>query len=544
MKDEKVRKKIVFGMVLMLVFSTFVIVQVNVSANEYECPSCGSPIEQGIDHCPYCGHAFDWDNHILITDYLNRRVIEVEHTGSSIVWSYYSADNWWPFDSERLANGNTLIGEVNYYSQTDRGRVIEIDVSGTILWELTGLNLAMDVERLSNGNTLICETHGNRVIEVDSAKNIVWKMDSGLYYPVDAERLENGNTLIVDQYHDRIIEVEPDLDIVWETPYVGAISLVDAERLDNGNTLITSFMPGYQKVYELNPLYVEVWDEDESIYPMDAERLEDGNTLIVDGYVSNRVFKLDSAGNVVWEVIRIPLNWPSDAEALGKINQPPVAEAGADQTVEQTSYAGVDVTLDGSGSYDPDDDPLTYEWTWDGGSAAGVNPTVTFPFGTTTVTLTVCDGELTDADTVDINIVDTTPPEITLSDESIVLWPPNHKYHTIEITDFVISVTDICDSDVDVDDVIITSVSSDEPEDVKGGGDGNTLDDIVIVDEQTVDLRAERQGSGNGRVYTINFKVTDKSENTATGSFQVSVPHDKKSDAIDDGAAAGYTVYP
>ena len=64
---------------------------------------------------------------------------------------------------------------------------------------------------------------------------------------------------------------------------------------------------------------------------------------------------------------------------------------------------------------------------------------------------------------------------------------------------------------------------------------------------QTVDLRAERQGDGNGRVYTINYEVTDASGNTATGSSQVWVPHDQGNGAtaIDDGAAAGYTVnYP
>ena len=135
---------------------------------------------------------------------------------------------------------------------------------------------------------------------------------------------------------------------------------------------------------------------------------------------------------------------------------------------------------------------------------------------------------------------------MTLSGEQMVLWPPNHKYHTIEIAECcVISVTDICDAGVDIDDVVITSVSSDEPENVQGEGDGNTVDDIVIVDSQTVELRAERQGDGNGRVYTINFEVTDDSGNTKTGSCTVWVVHDQGSGdtAVDDGASAGYTVY-
>jgi hypothetical protein len=72
------------------------------------------------------------------------------------------------------------------------------------------------------------------------------------------------------------------------------------------------------------------------------------------------------------------------------------------------------VQLDGSGSSDPDGDPLTYEWTWAGGSASGVNPTVTLPMGQTTITLTVSDGDLSATDEVVITVVDSTPPQVSI----------------------------------------------------------------------------------------------------------------------------------
>jgi len=141
--------------------------------------------------------------------------------------------------------------------------------------------------------------------------------------------------------------------------------------------------------------------------------------------------------------------------------------------------------------------------------------------------------------------------------QNIILWPPTHEYHTIKITDCVTSVSDICDLDVDMDDIVIasvSSVSSDEPEDVfaeededsEDEGDGNTKDDIVIVNPQTIKLRAERQGGGNGRVYTINYQITDAFDNTATGSCKISVPHEQNGEpAVDDGPEAGYTIaYP
>lgn len=99
---------------------------------------------------------------------------------------------------------------------------------------------------------------------------------------------------------------------------------------------------------------------------------------------------------------------------INPTNLPPIADAGPDQTVERTKADGANITLDGSGSFDPDGDPITYNWTWIGGSASGVSPTVVLPMGTTTLTLTVSDAELWDADTVNINVVDTTPPEVVI----------------------------------------------------------------------------------------------------------------------------------
>jgi len=94
-------------------------------------------------------------------------------------------------------------------------------------------------------------------------------------------------------------------------------------------------------------------------------------------------------------------------------NAAPSANAGTNQSSESTGNDSADVTLNGSGSNDADGDTLTYNWSWNGGTATGVSPTASFPRGTTLVTLSVDDGNgETDSATVEITVVDTTPPTV------------------------------------------------------------------------------------------------------------------------------------
>ncbi len=138
------------------------------------------------------------------------------------------------------------------------------------------------------------------------------------------------------------------------------------------------------------------------------------------------------------------------------------------------------------------------------------------------------------------NTPDSTPPVITLDpNANISLWPPNHNYHTVEVSDFVLSASDDCDPTVNLNSVFILKVTSDEVED--GQGDGNTLNDIVIAaDCKSAQLRAERSGNGDGRVYTITFKVKDAAGNFTTATAKVTVRKSPNNPAVDSGP--NYTV--
>jgi len=221
---------------------------------------------------------------------------------------------------------------------------------------------------------------------------------------------------------------------------------------------------------------------------------------------------------------------------VSPVNDNPVANAGTDQTLECAGGLTT-VTLNGSLSSDLDGDMLTYQWR-EGTTVLGTGAILNkqLAFGSHTITLKVTDpsGAVSE-DTVSINIVDTTAPTITSNGQMFSIWPPNKKYHTFNVSDLVASASDSCNSGVNLNSVVIQKVTSDE---------GSISDNDIIIGAncQSVQLRADRNGNGNGRVYTITFRVRDAAGNTTTLTRQVIVPHDQGNGngAIDSGVA--YTV--
>ncbi len=106
---------------------------------------------------------------------------------------------------------------------------------------------------------------------------------------------------------------------------------------------------------------------------------------------------------------------------------------------------------------------------------------------------------------------DDQPPVIqSLAAAPNVLWPPNNKMVPVTVS---VAATDNCG----VDSAKIVSVTSNEPD--------GTSPEWQITGDLTLQLRAQRNGHGSGRTYTITVEVGDTSGNTTRQSVVVVVPH-------------------
>ncbi|MDB4973649.1 MAG: hypothetical protein JWN48_1990 [Myxococcaceae bacterium] len=114
------------------------------------------------------------------------------------------------------------------------------------------------------------------------------------------------------------------------------------------------------------------------------------------------------------------------------------------------------------------------------------------------------------------------PGPLVVSPKTLNIWPPNHKFHTIDVADCV-TVTGVCDPGVTAE---FIWGSSDEP--VDSLGDGHFSPDILFDGCDHVQVRSERQGPKDGRVYKLGVRVIDGAGHASEAACTVVVDHDQR----------------
>lgn len=222
------------------------------------------------------------------------------------------------------------------------------------------------------------------------------------------------------------------------------------------------------------------------------------------------------------------------ADLSGRIvNRPPRADASRTPTrPECSSHTLTPIALDGTASSDPDGDPIAhYQWfrldhgtpvSFGAGNVAVAHTAL--PLGVPTdFELHVYDPKLGAGETTRrVTVVDTTPPSLHVTPAALCEWPPDHRRVRFELgRDIRAQVSDVCDPHPTVR---IVAVVSSEPD--NGLGDGDRAHDVSFGPD-TLCVRRERSGAGNGRVYTVVIEARDHSGNATRRLVTITVPHDQ-----------------
>lgn len=194
-------------------------------------------------------------------DYSQGKVFVFE--GDRIVWSHdapLSNDIWY------LENGNLLF-------TTGHG-VVEMTPDDETVFSYESQSHIFACQRLANGNTFIGECNGARLLEVAPDGRIVkevsimpeGKTDAGKGFIRNARRLENGHYLVAHYSGKKAVEYDENGKVVWEVPIPGGAHSV--VRLPNGNTLVASADADKDpKIQEFNPRRQVVWEISNKDFP-------------------------------------------------------------------------------------------------------------------------------------------------------------------------------------------------------------------------------------------------------------------------------------
>jgi outer membrane protein assembly factor BamB len=167
----------------------------------------------------------------------------------AVVFSYNSSSEI--YACQRLANGNTFVGECN------AGRLLELGSDGKIAKEIHLLPAGKDgghlymrnARQLANGNYLVAH-YGEQVVREYDPQGRKIREIPAPGGPHSVIRLPDGNTLIACgdmSSNPHVEEVDKDGKKVWEVkadelPGISLKFMAGLQRLPNGNTVMSNWL--------------------------------------------------------------------------------------------------------------------------------------------------------------------------------------------------------------------------------------------------------------------------------------------------------------
>jgi HEAT repeat protein len=212
-------------------------------------------------------------------------------------WALWWQQNGATLDLNKIDSSQGMMGHTLILAQFDgprrTNRVLEVDLAGKVLWQIEGLNFAVDAQYAGGDRVLIIE-RGGRVTERDTKGAVIWEKQVG--NAQTCERLQNGNTLIVAQ--QQIVEVDREgKDVVTYTR--PASDIAAAHRLPDGQVAILTYQANYvvldkssKETKTVNVPFVQNWAASTQFLPNDR--------LLVSMASNNKVAEYDLEGKEIW----------------------------------------------------------------------------------------------------------------------------------------------------------------------------------------------------------------------------------------------------
>ncbi|MFO8017969.1 MAG: PQQ-binding-like beta-propeller repeat protein [Promethearchaeia archaeon] len=259
-----------------------------------------------------------------------------------ILWSVLAADNYknmGVFEGvNRRENNNTFIASntvpqlllhLSRVSQQNpveedspHHRVIEVDTAGNIVWEKEGFAHPHDIVEMENDNLMIADTGFDRVCEIEyESKEITWEWKPE---DIDWEQI-NNDTWDSAHYFNNPIEYD------WTH-----LNDVNFKDYDGGNwTAMLVSIRNFDLIVEVNYTSAKnrdkasaediVWyfgdylDKTKLNHQHNPHYLENGNILVADSE-NHRIIEVDrESKEIVWEYNK-GLTWARDADELDNGN--------------------------------------------------------------------------------------------------------------------------------------------------------------------------------------------------------------------------------
>ncbi len=221
--------------------------------------------------------------------------------------------------------------------QTNMQKIMEVDRSGKMRWEITGLLNPWDAFVLPGNRVLITEYSGMRVTERNFKGDVLWQKQFP-NYPMYAERLKNGNTFVV--FRNQLLEITrggrevfkidrpndvmsarklPNGQVVFvtnnrqvirldrngkelKTFAISNVAYNSNEVLNNGHVLIPQGWNNRTEEYDATGKLVRAFTSVQQ--PVHAVRLPNGNTLVSSSqsFPAYKLFEVDRDGKIVHEM--------------------------------------------------------------------------------------------------------------------------------------------------------------------------------------------------------------------------------------------------